>query len=296
MNMNGRYIVDKTTYVSIFCTLNCSFSCRYCIQRQDDCILTRTELPAKNFLKYTEQLPVSVKNIGVNGGEPTLYYYLFELLRGLTKRFNVTVTSNISGGQHSFDEFIERAKSVEGVRWNTSLHHPYMKPEVYADRILRMRDAGLNVDQIAMPVYPTNQRAYFQAHECLKKLGLQLVPQTMLGTVDGDLYPDKSVIEMYKGFETNIDDYELYEKGFSMKRRMKILCSSNEHLIASDGYVYRCHHDLYTKSNPTHHIEDGYKDTTKRDWCENFGFCNSCDYGRVKFKGIPQQIERRRKE
>jgi organic radical activating enzyme len=288
--------VDKDTYVCIFCTLRCNFirSCTYCIQRQDKCVVDRVELPAKKFIAYAEQLPSCVEHIGLTGGEPTLYYYFFELLAGLSKNFKITVTTNVSGGTFNFNEFLSRASKIKNVRWNTTLHMPAMKPEVYADRIIRMKETGLWVDQVTMPFY--RREDFIGAYNYLNSKNIFLRPQTLVGVIDGNVYPSREIVETYRGMDTGIDDWDLYEEGFTMKRRMRRMCRTNCHIIGPDGYVYRCHSLLYAAQDPMFHIGDGYKDTTGWRPCNNYGHCNPCQFKNTEFKGIPQQIEREGKK
>ena len=55
--------LDSDTYICFFCTLRCNFSkvCKYCIQRQDKCLVRRVELPASRFIEYAKQIPKVVR-------------------------------------------------------------------------------------------------------------------------------------------------------------------------------------------------------------------------------------------
>jgi hypothetical protein len=60
-------------------------------------------------------------------------------------------------------------------------------------------------------------------------------------------------------------------------------CRTTELLIAPDGLVYNCHHDLYTKYNPIGNIDgEDFRVEGEYRTCRRFGYCNPCDI-KIKF-------------
>ena len=72
-----------------------------------------------------------------------------------------------------------------------------------------------------------------------------------------------------------------YQGAVDGQTKKDVYCKTTELLIAPDGYIFRCHSDLYAHRNPIGHILD--EDIPSFDFrtCDNYGRCNPCD---VKLK------------
>ena len=91
--------------------------------------------------------------------------------------------------------------------------------------------------------------------------------------------------------EHGIYDLRLYKEGFSARQKSSIYCQTRRFLIAPDGLVYNCHYHLYSRTNP---VGDLLKSelNLKEDYyyCEDYGFCNPCDFPNVRFNRINETV------
>jgi len=115
--------------------------------------------------------------------------------------------------------------------------------------------------------------------------GLDLRPQSFLGYWNGKLYPDPEDPTVTNDpREHGITDMKLYREGFSARSRRPVYCRTRRFLIGPDGLVYNCHYHLYSRRSPVGDLTKG--DVHLREdyyYCEDFGFCNPCDFPHVRF-------------
>lgn len=226
------------------------------------------------------------------GGEPTIHPDFVNILNGL-EGYMVTVTTNLKSRFYKdLKRSIESLKPKCPIRFNTSFHPNLISAEEFCNRILQMKGAGLWVDQIAMVDHPGSQFENYRS--VFTQYGIRLTPQSLLGKWEGQLYPDPNEFTVKNDpREHGITDMVRYREGFSAQTRRPMLCSTKRFLIAPDGVVYNCHYRLYSRSNSHCGKLADSSVTLPEDFfqCEDYGFCNPCDYPHVIFKQ-PEQSER----
>ncbi len=286
-----RAFDSRYAYWGAFLTLACTANCSYCIQKMDFAsfqIARRTNILSGrqwvHFLNAIEHRPG--QPLALIGGEPLLHPDFITILNNL-EGYAITVTTNlISRHLKNVDEFVSKLRTKSSVRFNTSFHPGFISAEDYISRVKRMRELGLWVDQVAMVDHPNSKFIKFK--EIFARNGLALRPQSFLGYWKGQLYPTSNDSDVTNDArEHGIYDLKLYNEGFANRQKKPVYCQTRRFLIAPDGLVYNCHYHLYSRTNPVGDLLKGELNL-KEDYyyCEDFGFCNPCDFPHVRFKRI----------
>ncbi len=217
-----------------------------------------------------DDLPITLQ-----GGEPTLYQGFYRLVNEVRDNIKMDLMTNM---MFDVSEFIRNVPT-----WRFNREAPYASIRVsyhpvqndiddLIHKTFLLQDAGFRIGLygIEHPDYTYN---ILNAQEKCLRLGLDFRTKEFLGQYNGNLYGT------FK-----------YEGCVSGEIRKKCSCNTTEFLVGPDGYVYRCHSDLYHKRLPiTHILEPNFTEehiTQFRD-CEFYGNCNPCD---VKVKTDRFQI------
>ncbi len=221
--------------------------------------------------------------LGVVGGEPTAYEGFYEVVNGI-KGYYKTITSNLKSPMiDDLGRFVNSIEDKAHFRLNTSFHPKLISVDEFCNKIHILRNNGINVDQIAMVDHPANNFKYYY-HEFIKR-GITLTPQTFLGKIDGVLIPDPELNISPDYREHGITNQDLYKQGFSCNSKNKILCMTRRFLVSPNGGFYQCHYHLYSNRDVLGNVRDellpGHHDYKV---CDDFGYCNPCDFPHAKFK------------
>ena len=280
-------------YWGAFLTLTCSADCPYCIQKivPEEFKKARraTSLSGEEWVRLLNGIEHrSGQPLALTGGEPSIHPDFLYVLNNL-EGYTITVTTNlISKHFDDVDELIRDVHPTSPVRFNTSFHPGSIEPEEYIRRVKRMKALGLWVDQVAMVNHPGSE--FEEYRQIFRRHGLELRPQSFLGYWNGKLYPtpdDPNVTNDPR--EHGITDLKLYREGFSARKRQPIYCQTRRFLIGPDGWVYNCHYHLYSHKSPVGDLTKGEVHLKEGPYyCEDFGFCNPCDFPHVTFKPVEQ--------
>ena len=280
---------QNEAYWGAFLTLKCTADCPFCIQK----IVPEEFKRMRNRELLSGEQWVSLLNgiehrpgqpLALIGGEPSLHPDFIHILNHL-EGYTITVTTNlISKHFKDTDGFVEKLNPKSPIRFNTSFHPPFIEAEEYIRRVKKLKASGLWVDQVAMVDHPGG--GFKKYRSTFEKAGMALRAQSFLGYYDGVLYPtpdDPSVTNDPR--EHGITDMELYREGFGARHRKPILCRTRRFLIGPDGKVYNCHYHLYSDKAPIGDLREG-RITLDEGFChcDDFGFCNPCDFPHVRFK------------
>ncbi len=285
-----------TAYWAAFLTFNCTGNCKYCIQllSKDEFMdakleYARTTIKPEEWVTFYNSLQrFKRQQLSLIGGEPTMYNGFFDVVNGLEGYYR-TVTTNLCAPcfediPGKFDANIQSEKK-EMIRINTSFHPKLISVDEFSNRVHQLRDLGYMVDQIAMVDHPTSNFQYY-CTEFVKR-GLAIAPQTFLGKANDILLPHPEFNIATNHNEHGIDNYDLYEEGFSCKSKSKVLCMTRRFLVAPNGNIFRCHYHAYSNSSPVGSIFDGVLPSSS-DYieCKDYGYCNPCDYPHAKFRSM----------
>lgn len=266
--MKPEIYLPDVTYIGAFLTFRCNYRCAYCINKHGD-FKHRAEMTGAEWVEALNRIRVDrhrMVPITFQGGEPTVHKGWLDILQGLKDEHYVDMLTNFS---FDLDEFI---KAVPPERFERDVpyapirisYHPSMADyDVLLDKARKLYRLGYDVGVfvVAHPDFDIEVMRWKA-----EQLGLDFRVKEFLGWHNGRLYGHYRYPEAVQGARVG----------------KSVMCKSNELLIAPDGYIHKCHRDLYAGQNEVGHIlDDNLKIEFKFRPCHNFGLCNECD---VKLK------------
>ena len=273
---------EDHNYVAFFLTLACNLKCPYCInlhqlnyrhgQLRIKNLTVDEWIEAANRLVLRDDLPLTLQ-----GGEPTLYKGFYRFVNEVSERIKMDLLTNM---KFDVKEFI---KSVPV--WRFTREAPYAPIRVsyhpgqndiqeLIDKTLTMQEAGFRVGIYGINHPDDELRAHILStqEQCIN-LGIDFRIKEFLGYHNGRLYGT------YK-----------YDDCINSGHYKRCECRTTEIIVGPQGFVYRCHSDLYNGRAPIAHISDpnfGVYTLNNFRHCEYYGNCNPCD---VKVKTNRFQI------
>lgn len=251
------------TYIGAFITFKCGFKCSYCINHYDK-LKTRKEMWVYDWIRGLNRLAIDRNRkvpITIQGGEPSKYKDWVKLIYELREEYYVDILTNLDFDEKYFWSKLPPSRFQRDVPYasiRVSYHPEYHKFDKLLDKVKRWQDAGYDmgifvIDHPTIEIDPLKIKA--------KKAGIDFRTKEFLGVYNGTLYG------MYK-----------YPDAVNSDKTKKAKCKSTELLIASDGYIYRCHRDLYAREHSVAHIlDENLNLTPKFRACDKMGQCNPCD-------------------
>ncbi len=264
---------DRTNYLAVFLTLACNLDCHYCINLHEDFsggrrrILTRQMKPnqwisALNRIPSSESLPITLQ-----GGEPTVYKFFYEILEGIDPTQKFDLLTNMFFDPHEFVERVPPAlfsREAPYASIRVSYHPGQNRIEELLDKSRVLQEAGFKVGIYGV-LHPDQAEEIIRWQERALELGVDFRTKEYLGESGGEEYGT------YK-----------YPGAISRTFSKYCQCKTTELLISPSGYVFRCHSDLYEARSPVGHILDPeFKIESRYRPCFVYGHCNPCD---VKIK------------
>lgn len=265
--------VDNCTYIGVFLTFSCQYKCPYCINRHGD-LSPRKHLTGSQWsiglskIRSRPDLPLTLQ-----GGEPTLHKDFYSLVYNLyihgqyldlLTNFDVNIDKWLA---KIAPRFFSRPSPYPSIRVS---YHPGQSPLLgLLYRVYRASKSGMSIGIWAVD-HPAHRLEIRLVRRLARLLGIDYRLKEFLGWYDHAFYGE------YK-----------YEDAISHPAK-SVLCKSNELLIAPDGYIHRCHADLYANRNPIGHILDSkLPEIGKWRPCDCCGDCSPCD---VKLKTNRHQV------
>lgn len=262
-------IPDSYNYISAFLTFACTFKCHYCINHYNG-LHKYKQMPVKDWIAGLNRIQTRPDlPLTLTGGEPTLYKDFYELVYGIDEKTPVDLLTN---GDFDVQEFmseipadrLKRKAKYASIRF--SYHPGYTDAQKLFWDVKTMQDHGYSVGVWAVD---TGDEVIKILQDAAKDFEIDFRLKEYLDATHGT----------YK-----------YPKALDGKRK-KCRCKPSELLIAPDGRMFRCHHDLYHGVNSYGHILDpdvGIPQDFLR--CDNYGLCNPCDVKGPKFDRFQRKI------
>ena len=254
---------ERFNYIGVFLTFNCQYSCAYCINHHNGRIRDYPEMTAQDWVAGLNRLPSSeTLPITLQGGEPTLYKHFFRILRAVRKPMDLL--TNLAIGADEFMENIPAWVFKREAKY-ASIRVSYHPSQANFMQLLRkvkyMQDHGYDIGvwEVDHPDYP-NKIALRKG--VAEAWGIDYRLKDFLGPWKGEYYGNFA----YNGAVNN-------------SHAGSCMCRTSEILVAPDGYIFRCHADLYNRRNTIGHILQDREIEELGKWkeCYHFGDCNACD-------------------
>jgi hypothetical protein len=273
--MKKLYLPDSYEYIGVFLTFECTYHCKYCINRYetDHCIekpevrLTGEQwIAGLSRLRNVDRPGGSTVPITLQGGEPTLHPGFFDIVNGLEGRLRLDVLTNLSGKAEDWIENVDPKRLTRDAPYasiRVSYHPLQQGRQELLQKVLKLQNAGFSVGVYGID-HPDFGVANYEAEKLFKEYKVDFRTKEFLGLDGCELmgtyqYPDAC----------RLDD------------KLKVRCKTHELLIAPDGNIYRCHRDLYEGGKPIGHImDDRYQIEDIYRPCDCYGYCNPCDVKR----------------
>ncbi|MBT4790159.1 MAG: radical SAM protein [Halobacteriovoraceae bacterium] len=268
MILNKIKLPQHYNYIGVFLSLSCNLSCSYCINHLVGLNKTRRLLNDQDWINGLNRIvsPQSIP-ISIQGGEPSIHRDFYKIINGINEKTSLDILTNI---QFDPSVFI---KKISNKRFSRDLPYPAIRvsyhPETMdlkktIEKVKILHDNGYSIGIFSVDI-PKYKKEIFIAKEMCTKNDLIFKTKEFLGMYDGKLY----------------GTYKYPESVFSNTQK-ECLCKTSELLICPEGFVYRCHHDLYNKINPIGDLLDNnFTIMDEFKPCSYFGKCNPCD---VKLK------------
>lgn len=261
-------IPKSYNYISAFLTFACNYKCDYCINKYNGLYRYKNMsgeewVEAFNRIPTREDLPITL-----SGGEPTLHPDFYKIINSVFPGIKLDLLTN---GSFDIDEFatlitqnkFKRQAPYASIRF--SYHPGYTNFIELLGKVKVLKNLGYSVGIWAVNRSKITSKIL---QSVAKFVGIDFRLKDYLDKGHGD----------YK-----------YPSGLDGKRK-KCMCKPSELLIAPDGRLFRCHHDLYHGINSYAHVLDkNIKLPEGYTPCDNYGLCNPCDlklkYDRFQKKG-----------
>ncbi|WP_419249837.1 radical SAM protein [Campylobacter fetus] len=262
-------IPDHYNYIALFLTLSCNLKCPYCINLNENGAsrksVVRGIIKPDIWLNFINRLDIKSDDLPLTlqGGEPTLYPYFYELVNGIDDKFKLDLLTNFMFDEDEFIRRINPSKFTRDAKYaaiRVSYHPNQNDINTLIKKHDKMKDAGFYVG-IYSVLTPQNKSHIEEVMKKCKDLGIDFRVKEYLG-FDGQKWHGS--YKFPEAISGNVNKY--------------CDCKTTELLISPAGLVYRCHSDLYEKraevadiSDPNYKFEDIYRP------CIVYGHCNPCD-------------------
>lgn len=270
---NKVTLPDNYNYVAVFLTLGCNLTCSYCINHLSGNAVKKRFLKGHEWLERLNRLNLNPTiPLTIQGGEPTIHPHFYEIINGLDSKYKIDLLTNV---QFDVEEFIEKV-SVEKFNRDSkyasirvSYHPETMDAATTIKKVARLQEAGFSIGIFGI-AHPRDLSALEQFRiQCLHH-NIDFRFKDFLGTYESKVFGE------YK-----------YPDAVFKTSSANCFCKTSELLIAPDGKIHRCHHDLYNNLHPQGDLLDlDFKIKDEFLFCDKFGKCNPCD---VKIKNNRHQ-------
>jgi organic radical activating enzyme len=262
---------EHHNYVAFFLSLACNLKCDYCInlhnsgsrykQAKRKEFTYKDWIEAANKLELRDDLPLSLQ-----GGEPTLLDGFNTFTREVNPKIKMDLLTNM---MFDVDKFIKEVPVERFTRDApyASIRVSYHPGQNNIDDLIyktqKMENAGFRVGLfgIELPDDNLNKHIFEVRDKCLD-LGIDFRTKEFLGEFEGKLYGTFKYENSVKGTLKNCQ------------------CKTTELLVDPNGYVFKCHSDLYNGRDPYANILDDEFSSDMIDIyrnCDFYGDCNPCD-------------------
>lgn len=257
--MKKIILPNNCNYVGAFLTLRCNMNCPYCINKMGEFKYPK-EMSGEDWIKGLSRIETrSDLPITLSGGEPTVHNDFYNIASSLwvegqpmdlltNGEFNMTVFK-----QKISPKVFKRVSPYASIRFS---YHTSMTAIRLVAKVVALQDLGYHVGIWGLDINKEENRNMAEVCAALK---IDFRVKEYLDETHGS----------YK-----------YPEHLAGKVK-KCLCKPSELLIGPDGYIYRCHRDLYAQKGAYAHIlDEEVLFPTDFMPCEN-PRCSPCD---VKIK------------
>ena len=266
----------KINYVAAFLTFACTLRCPYCINHHGGDLVKGRKMNGEDWIRGLNRFVARADlPITLQGGEPTVHKDFYKIVNGIRKEIPVDMLTNLEVDVETFERNISpdrlrRESPYASIR--VSYHRGQSNRDELLGRVGRLHERGYHIG-IWIVDHPEYREHTEETIILAQEKGIDIRKKEFLGP--------------WKGVEHGTMRYPDAVNAHSLRH---CDCRTSEVLIAPDGFIFRCHSDLYANRSAIGHILDpGLHEGSLGNWqyCGVYGKCNSCDI-KVKFNRFQQ--------
>lgn len=251
-----------------FLTLNCNFSCTYCITKfSPDYNFAFHQLELSDWIQFFDSVQ-GVSDIVFNGGEPTLFPHFHDIINSLKPLTLLAIGTNYSPlATSSLLKLTPRADLI----LDGSFHPHFISFHDISQNLFELKAAGLNV-RVHFLNYPGFKFRPLGLLHDFSLIGIDAFVQQYEGFWAGDLLPRPSKLP-----------------ACSLQVKQSVKCTRSIYTpIAPDGKIYFCHYLMYAQISMgvLGHITDSSVNFPVSLECPHYGWCSPCDFPRTLLGGV----------
>ena len=267
--MKPLKIPNDLTYVGVFLTFKCRYKCSYCINRHGK-LKPRKELTPEQWIEGLNRLRIPrelMVPITLQGGEPSAYRGWLNVIQGLNDNLYVDLLTNMDFDVKRFMEKVSPDRLQRNVPYASirgSYHPEFSDKDELFEKTLMLQEEDYSIGLFAVD-HPDGNIRKVQAEA--KALGIDFRLKEFLGWHKGALWGE---------YRHPLD--------FKAKESKIVQCKTTELLIAPDGFIHKCHADLYAgRCSVGHILEEDYNIEFMFRECDHRHIkgqlcnCNPCD-------------------
>ncbi|WP_417335305.1 radical SAM protein [Halobacteriovorax marinus] len=257
-------VPNHYNYIGVFLSLSCNLSCSYCINHTVGLNQRRKHLNGKQWAQALNRLQTKTDlPITIQGGEPTIHKDFYEIINSINPEKKIDLLTNIQFDTSTFINTISKDRFCRSLPYpaiRVSYHPETMDLENTITKVKELQDNQYSIGLFTVDHPHTKDELEHVKKRSLEE-GILFKTKEFLGKLDGKVY----------------GNYHYKDAIFSSTLKT-VNCRTSELLISPEGFVYRCHHDLYNKKSPIGDIlSPNFKIEDKYTVCDYYGKCNPCD-------------------
>lgn len=264
--MKPIILPSNFNYIAAFLTFSCQLRCSYCINHHGGDLVKGRKMSKKDWINGLNRIQTRADlPITIQGGEPTVYKYFYEVIAGVKSELPIDLLTNLEVDIERFRNCIppdrlRRTSPYASIR--VSYHHGQSDFKSLTTRVKYLSDLGYHIGiwEVDCPDY---HNEVIVRQQIAHSLGIDYRLKEFLGPWKGVNYGTMR-----------------YDDAVNSPQLRCCLCRTSELLIDPSGHIFRCHSDLYANRSPIGHLLDPEPELWKLGgWreCSVMGKCNSCD-------------------
>ena len=255
---------ETFNYIGAFLTFRCPYKCSYCIIRFNGASMGRhMEVRGAEWIRFIERLQTRTIPVTLQGGEPGMHPDFIEIVAEISRFHPIDILSNLAFDLNAFIRRVDPARLNRPAPYapiRASYHPEQFTLETIVKRALALQEAGFRVGLYGV-LHPDQKDEIMRAYQVCADLGIDFRTKPFLGIHQGLMHGEIAYSGACEGNPTH-----------------RCECAPSELLIAPDGAIHRCHHDLYNACTPVADIfECAPALSSAFRPCASFGSCNPCD-------------------
>jgi sulfatase maturation enzyme AslB (radical SAM superfamily) len=264
-------LLEHQNYIAFFLSLNCNLKCSYCINLHNTGTrykqAKRKEFTYKDWIKAANKLEIRKDlPLTLQGGEPTLLKGFNTFTKEVKPEIKMDLLTNMMFDVNKFIKEVPVERFTREAPYapiRVSYHPGQNNIDDLIYKTKKMEDAGFRIGLfgIELPDERLNKHIFEIKDKCLN-LGIDFRTKEFLGKFEGKIYGTFKYEDVVCGKLQDCD------------------CKTTELLVDPNGYIYKCHSDLYEGRDPYSNILNEDFNASMIDEyreCKFYGDCNPCD-------------------